>query len=202
MYPTLKRVFDLFQALVLLVLLSPLFLIIAICIKVNSKGPVFFRQERIGRGFRPFSIYKFRTMYADAEGPGVTLPDDHRVTKVGRRLRRYKIDELPQLFNILRGEMSFIGPRPELKRYVMRYSDRYNKILSVRPGLSDPVSLAFRHETEMLRRLPAGENEENYLSELLPRKMKMSEEYVDRMSLTGDLKVMLRSALAIFERPD
>jgi lipopolysaccharide/colanic/teichoic acid biosynthesis glycosyltransferase len=146
-----KRVFDIVFASLGLLCLSPLLLPVALLIKLDSPGPVFFRQERMGRGFRPFRIYKFRTMVRDAprHGGPITFGADPRITTVGRALRKTKIDELPQLINVLRGQMSFVGPRPEVRRYVELFREDYEDILRVLPGITDLASLKYRHEESM-----------------------------------------------------
>src|SRR6266566_5686050 len=141
-----KRGFDLVVAAVGLVVLAPAFLLIALLIKRNSAGPVFYQGERVGRNGSRFRIYKFRTMVADADrrGPGITVSGDPRVTRLGRRLRRSKLDELPQLFNVIRGEMSLVGPRPEIPEIVDRYPPLFQRLLALRPGMTSPASLAYR----------------------------------------------------------
>lgn len=190
----LKRAFDLTAALLGLVLLSPLLLALALWVKLDSPGPVFFRQERVGRGGRLFRIHKFRTMVHDAAqaGPPLTVGQDERITRAGRFLRRHRLDELPQLFDVLRGEMSLVGPRPEVPRYVAHYPERLrDKLLSVRPGLTDPASLAHLDESERLGR--SSDPERTYVEEILPAKLRQAEHYVDHASLTQDLRVLWRT---------
>lgn len=198
----LKRSFDIIFSTIGLIMFSPLLLIIAILIKKEDGGLVFYRGLRVGRYGKPFKIFKFRTMNENSKGPGVTLPDDGRVTKFGQFLRRYKIDEWPQLFNVVKGEMSIIGPRPELPCYVEKYPDNYRKILSTRPGISDPASIAFRNETNMLRSMPEQEAEKYYLETLLPKKIKMNEDYINNMSFFNDILIILRSVIVVFERTE
>ncbi len=185
--------FDLCFSVAGLVLLSPLFLFIAILIKIDSKGPVFFRQERIGRGFRPFSIYKFRTMNAGipGNGPLITVGGDRRVTGTGKILRRAKLDELPQLFNILKGEMSFVGPRPEVGKYVDLFRPDYEKLLTVRPGITDPASIKFSDEETVLTGSEDWERE--YVGRILPEKIRLASGYVDRHNVLVDLKLILKT---------
>lgn len=186
-----KRAFDFLSALLGLLILSPLLLIIAIAIKLTSRGPVFFRQERIGLNFRPFQIVKFRTMYEGLDGPLITARSDRRVTWVGRILRRIKFDELPQLWNVLKGDMSLVGPRPEVVKYVERFRDDYTEILSVRPGITDPASIAYRREDVLLA---ASDNPETkYVTEILPKKIAMSKEYVRTRSFAGDFILIVRT---------
>jgi lipopolysaccharide/colanic/teichoic acid biosynthesis glycosyltransferase len=150
----MKRLFDIVFAAVGLVVLSPLLLLVAVAVKVSSRGPVLFRQERIGQGGRAFYIVKFRSMVANAEnaGPSITPEGDPRVTRIGRFLRKTKLDELPQLWNVLVGEMSFVGPRPEVPKYVSQYTPEQRRVLELKPGITDLATLEFRKEEEMLRR--------------------------------------------------
>ena len=193
----MKRIFDLTTASVGLVLLSPLLLLISLLIRLDSPGPALFRQERIGRGFRPFRIYKFRTMVHDAprQGGTITFGGDRRITRLGRVLRATKIDELPQLINILRGEMSFVGPRPEVSRYVELFREDYAEILKVLPGITDLASLQYRHEAEILGQC---ENpEEEYVTRVLPEKIRLAKEYLNRSSLRFDVMLMLKTVLSV-----
>ena len=163
----MKRAFDILFSVAGLLMLLPFLPFVAMLIKLDSRGPVFFLQERIGKDFRPFLMYKFRTMTAgaDKQGARITAGGDTRITKVGGFLRKYKIDELPQLLNVLKGEMSFVGPRPEVDEYVRLYEREYRKLLSVRPGITDPASLAYSREEAMLGNSPAFE--EVYVSTIL-----------------------------------
>jgi lipopolysaccharide/colanic/teichoic acid biosynthesis glycosyltransferase len=197
----LKRVFDLTAALLGLVMLSPLLLALALWVKLDSPGPVFFRQERVGRGGRLFRIHKFRTMVHEpgATGLPLTVGEDARITRAGRILRRHKLDELPQLLNVLRGEMSLVGPRPEVPRYVARYPEHLrDKLLSVRPGLTDPASLAHLDESERLGR--SSDPERTYVEEILPVKLRQAEHYVDHASLSQDLRVLWRTLRTLMAR--
>jgi lipopolysaccharide/colanic/teichoic acid biosynthesis glycosyltransferase len=194
-----KRVFDVIFALAGLLLLSPLLLLAALLIKRDSPGPIFFKQERMGKGFQPFLIYKFRTMVSDASHRGglITFGLDPRVTRVGRLLRRTKIDELPQLINVLRGEMSFVGPRPEVRPYVELFCADYEEILRVLPGITDLASLKYRHEAEVLGYV---ENpEEEYIKRVLPEKIKLAKEYVRRSSFFFDITLILKTLLRLFQ---
>jgi FlaA1/EpsC-like NDP-sugar epimerase/lipopolysaccharide/colanic/teichoic acid biosynthesis glycosyltransferase len=186
----MKRAFDIAASAAGLVVLAPVFLVTAILIKLSGRGPVFFRQERVGRGFRPFVIYKFRTMVVGAEdmGPGITTAGDARVTSLGNALRKTKIDELPQLFNVIRGDMSFVGPRPELPQYVNLFRPEYADILTVRPGITDPASITFRDEAPHL-----GEGvdpEEQYVKVVLPEKLRLARDYVHNSSFLNDLRLI------------
>ncbi len=186
----IKRLFDFFSALIGLVVLLPLFIVVAFLVRFGSNGPVFFKQERIGRRFKPFFIYKFRTMVRDAQKSGlqITAGGDARVTAIGRILRKTKIDELPQLINVAKGDMSIVGPRPEVKKYVEYYKQEYETILSVRPGITDISSLTFRDEESVLK---GQDNPEHfYLTVLLPEKMRMAKEYILHRSFFYDMKLI------------
>lgn len=186
-----KRLFDIAGALAGLLLLAPLFLLIAVVIKLDSPGPVFFRQVRVGHNGRHFRIFKFRTMRSDApgRGPQITVGQDARITRVGAFLRRWKLDELAQLIDVLRGTMSLVGPRPEVPRYVEHYSEeRRGHVLSVRPGITDFASLRFRDEGEVLAR--ASNPEREYVDVILPEKLQFAANYVDHSSLSTDLRAL------------
>ena len=186
-----KRVFDLLGAAVALALLAPLLAAIALWIKLDSPGPVLFRQQRVGRHGRPFAIRKFRTMVADAprRGPQLTIGDDPRITRAGAFLRRAKLDELPQLIDVLAGHMSLVGPRPEVPSYVAQYpAELRDKVLAVRPGITDPVSLEFADESELLAR--AADPEREYVEVLLPKKLRAAAAYAEHANLATDLRVI------------
>jgi len=191
----MKRFFDIVLSIAGLLVVLPFLPFIAVLIKFDSRGPVFFRQERIGKGFRRFTIYKLRTMQADADKRGalITAGGDNRVTKAGFFLRKYKIDELPQLFNVLRGDMSFVGPRPEVSRYVQLFEKDYRKLLTVRPGITDPASLTYANEEAILGN--ANAFEDVYINRILPEKIKLSSQYVDNHNLMTDLKLILMTVL-------
>ena len=187
-----KRLFDIVCSGLGLLLLAPLLLLIALWIRLDSPGPVMFLQERVGRHGRPFFIHKFRSMHVDApaQGPQITIGADPRITRSGRWLRASKLDELPQLWDVLRGEMSLVGPRPEVPRYVALYpADLRELVLSVRPGITDPASLQFRDESELLAR--AADPEREYVDVILPAKLKLAADYVRHASLWGDLRLIL-----------
>ena len=191
----LKRTFDVCISSLSLLLLSPVLLAIAIAVKLDSAGPVFFRQERVGRGFRPFRIFKFRTMVVDAPLRGGQITsghDDPRITRVGRFLRRWKLDELPQLLNVVAGEMSLVGPRPEVPRYVEMFRSDYADILRVRPGITDLASIKFRDEASLL----SGKSnpEDTYVREILPAKVSLAHEYIAQASFGLDLRILFRTA--------
>jgi lipopolysaccharide/colanic/teichoic acid biosynthesis glycosyltransferase len=188
-----KRIFDLFFALVGILILLPLFLAIAIWIKLDSPGNVLFRQIRIGRFGREFSIYKFRTMVADAESRGkqITVAKDTRITRSGQFLRKYKLDELPQLFNVVKGEMSLVGPRPEVPKYVAYYTAEQRRVLDVLPGITDPASIKFRNESELLEETANPENV--YINEIMPQKLELNMQYLGKDNLGFALLVILKT---------
>ncbi|MEJ2288799.1 MAG: sugar transferase, partial [Deinococcales bacterium] len=167
-------------------------------VAVSSPGPVLFRQERVGLGGRTFRMLKFRTMHVDAERAGglLTVGADPRVTPVGAFLRRFKLDELPQLVNVVAGDMSLVGPRPEVPRYVARYDERQRRVLAVRPGITDPASVAYRNESELLA--GASDPEATYLHDILPAKLEMNLAYLERRSLSADVGVILRTLARVF----
>lgn len=196
-----KRLFDFAVALLALLLAAPGMLVIALMIRLDSPGPVFFRQERVGRGGTRFRIHKFRTMVADAasRGPALTVGDDARVTRVGRFLRRSKLDELPQLIDVLIGDMSLVGPRPEVPQYVARYPAALrDKVLALRPGITDPVSLAFADESTLLAR--AADPEREYVEVILPRKLNAAAAYAEQATLATDLKVIAGTLRLLWHR--
>lgn len=188
-----KRIFDLFFALVGVLLLLPLFFAIAIWIKLDSPGNVLFRQIRIGRFGREFSIYKFRTMVADAESRGkqITVAKDTRITRSGQFLRKYKLDELPQLFNVVKGEMSLVGPRPEVPKYVAYYTAEQRRVLDVLPGITDPASIKFRNESELLEDTANPENV--YINEIMPQKLELNMQYLGKDNLGFALLIILKT---------
>lgn len=187
-----KRMFDLAIAGLGLLVLSPLLLLIALAVKLDSPGPVFYRQERIGRGGRPFRIHKFRTMRDGVAGAQITVGADARITRVGAVLRRSKLDELAQLIDVIEGAMSLVGPRPEVPRYVAMYPPALrDKVLSVRPGITDIASLEYRQESELLAR--AADPEREYVEVLMPAKLKLAAAYVDQASLATDIRLILRT---------
>jgi lipopolysaccharide/colanic/teichoic acid biosynthesis glycosyltransferase len=196
--PLWKRTFDILVSLLGLLCLWPLFIIIALFIKLDSQGPVFFRQERIGQGFRPFRICKFRTMVADASSRGsiITAGHDPRITRIGRILRQTKLDELPQLINVLRGEMSLVGPRPEVRHYVELFRSDYEDVLAVRPGITDLASLKYRDEEAALGR--SRDPEYEYRCHVLPDKIALAREYARRSSFLFDLALIAKTFKRVF----
>lgn len=196
-----KRLFDLIAALIGLLIFGLPMLAVAVWIKIDSAGPVFFRQERVGRHGKRFRIHKFRTMTVDAEARGLqlTVGADARVTRVGRVLRANRLDELPQFFDVLVGDMSLVGPRPDVPRYVDQWPPALReRVLAVRPGITDPASLEFRDEATLLAR--AADPEREYLEVILPRKLARAADYADHASLWTDLAVIGRSLGVLFSR--
>jgi lipopolysaccharide/colanic/teichoic acid biosynthesis glycosyltransferase len=194
----LKRIFDVVASMLALVLLAPVLLAIGVAIRLDSPGPVLFRQERVGRHGVPFRIHKFRTMVADAAQRGLplTVGADPRITRVGTFLRRSRLDELPQLIDVLRGAMSLVGPRPEVPRYLPHYPQPLReRVLSVRPGITDPSSLEFLDEATLLA--AAADPEREYIDRILPRKLQAAADYAERASLWTDLGVIARTLRAL-----
>ena len=191
-----KRLFDVSVATVLVVLLLPAWALVALAIKLSSPGPVVHHADRVGRHARRFTLLKFRTMVlgAAATGPGVTTASDSRITAVGRYVRRWRLDETLQLVNIIRGDMSLVGPRPEDPRYTVHYTTAQKRLLTVRPGLTSPATLAFRHEELML---DGTAPEEHYVAVILPQKLAIELAYLDERSLGRDLLVLLRTVGAV-----
>lgn len=189
----MKRVFDIIGSSVGLLLLSPLFIVVALAIKLSGKGPVFFSQKRIGKDFKPFTLYKFRTMNHDVFSCGVscTAMGDARITSVGRILRKIKVDELPQLWNVLKGEMSLVGPRPEVPKYVEMFKNEYAEILKVRPGITDYAAIEFRDEEKLLEKF--NDPEKGYVREVLPKKIVLYKKYLANKSLSTDIKLILKT---------
>jgi lipopolysaccharide/colanic/teichoic acid biosynthesis glycosyltransferase len=195
-----KRTFDLVLATIGLIALSPILIAIAVLVKADSRGPALFRQERVGRHGRPFTMLKFRTMRAEPEPAEslLTVADDARITRVGRFLRRTKLDELAQLLNVVRGEMSLVGPRPEMARYVELYPSAVRTtVLSVRPGITDYAALAFRDEASLLG---GSDPEATYVTTILPRKLELYERYVAEQSLATDVRLILLTIRALIRR--
>jgi lipopolysaccharide/colanic/teichoic acid biosynthesis glycosyltransferase len=195
-----KRLFDIFFSLVFILLFSPLLLIIMIFIVIESQGGAFYRQVRVGKSNRDFKIFKFRTMRVGAEKGGLLTVGgrDPRVTRVGYYLRRYKLDELPQLFNDLLNDMSFVGPRPEVRRYVEMYNDEQKRVLLVKPGITDPASISYIDENEILSR--ADDPEATYIKEVMPAKLAINLAYLNRRSFFTDLGVLFQTAQKIIIR--
>lgn len=187
------RIFNMVVAAAGLAVLSPLLAAAALAVKCDDGGPVFYSQSRVGRGFRPFRLLKFRSMVVNADRAGLlTAPVDTRLTRAGQFLRRYKLDELPQLWNVVKGDMQLVGPRPEVARYVELFREQYSPLLKDCPGITDPASLAYRHEECCF--VP-GEIEQQYVSRILPHKLQLSLEYQRHRDFLSDLKVLLDTVL-------
>ena len=195
----IKRVFDIIVSLILLILLSPVFLVISIMIKTDSKGPVMFRQVRVTQYGKTFRIFKFRTMVTDAEklGTQVTVDNDSRITKTGNRLRKCRLDELPQLLNILKGEMSFVGTRPEVEKYVNCYTPEMMATLLLPAGVTSTASIAYKDEDRLLK--DAVSPDDVYVKQILPEKMKYNLEYLKNFGFFYDIRVMIRTVTAVAE---
>lgn len=196
-----KRFFDLFFATAGLILLSPMMLLIAIFIKWDSSGPVFFRQDRVGLHGRIFRIFKFRSMFADAEKSGlnITVGSDRRITYIGKFLRTYKLDELPQLINVIIGNMSLVGPRPEIPRYVKLYPEEIKKVIfSVKPGITDYASIKFKDENIILNQY--SNPEKAYIEEIMPIKLNYYKQYIKEHSVWIDFKLIILTFLAILQK--
>jgi lipopolysaccharide/colanic/teichoic acid biosynthesis glycosyltransferase len=188
-----KRLLDLSAATAGLPLLAPLLLVIALAVKCGSRGPVFYRQLRVGRDGKTFKICKFRSMVvaADRLGPSITASGDRRITPIGRYLRRWKLDELPQLWNVVKGDMSLVGPRPELPFYVRAYTEEQRGVFSIRPGITDPATLEYRNEEDILAAAP--DRERFYTEVVLPDKLRLNLDYIHDISLRSDLALILRT---------
>lgn len=192
------RFFDILFSLTGLTILSPLILIVSIAIKIESRGPVFFKQIRIGLNGKPFKLYKFRSMYENSEKKGqITIgSNDKRITRVGRIIRKYKLDELPQLFNVLKGDMSLVGPRPEVPKYVEKYSVYQKRVLSIKPGVTDYASIYFSNENDLLAK---SENpEEYYVKFLIPQKIRLNMIYIRNKSVFVYFKIIFTTLQKIF----
>jgi lipopolysaccharide/colanic/teichoic acid biosynthesis glycosyltransferase len=194
-----KRILDLSFSLLGLLFLWPILLVIALVIKLEDGGPVFFRQERVGYRGRAFRIWKFRTMVPNAEklGRQITIERDPRITAMGHWLRRLKLDELPQLFNVLTGEMSFVGPRPEVKKYVALYTAEQRSVLDLVPGITDMASIRYRNESEILAR--ALDPDDAYVGEIMPEKIRINLAYAAGASVWRDLGVIVKTFFSLFE---
>ena len=194
----LKRIFDIIVSFIGLIILFPFFLIISILIVFDSKGGVFYKQVRVGRGNKDFELYKFRTMKVNADKKGLLTvgSKDNRITRMGYYLRKYKIDELPQLINVLNGSMSFVGPRPEVRKYVGLYSDEQKKVLSVRPGITDYASIEYFNENDMLAK--SQNPEETYIKEIMPVKLELNKKYINNPTLGTDVLIILKTVAKIF----
>ena len=197
---TAKRIFDLIFTVPGLIVLLPFFVLITLWIKLDSRGPVFYLQERVGRYGETFKIYKFRTMVKNADkiGGAITIGDDPRITKSGKFLRKYKIDELPQLINVLKGEMSLVGPRPEVSKYVNLYTSEQREVLNLIPGITDPASIKYRNENILLAASrdtyeASYDPEQVYIQEIMPDKIRINLEYASKATVLTDFKVVIKT---------
>jgi lipopolysaccharide/colanic/teichoic acid biosynthesis glycosyltransferase len=192
-----KRIFDLILAAIFLILLAPLFIFIAIRIKLDSKGSVFYKQVRVGLHGKDFGIYKFRTMFVGSDKKGLLTVggNDARITRPGVFLRKYKLDELPQLINVFLGDMSIVGPRPEVRKYVDLYSKAQLQVLSVKPGITDYASIEYSRENEILAK--ATDPEATYIQEIMPAKLALNQKYIREQSFVTDLKIILQTLVKI-----
>jgi lipopolysaccharide/colanic/teichoic acid biosynthesis glycosyltransferase len=195
----LKRAFDIILSAIGLIVLSPLLIVAAILVKLDSTGPVLFEQDRVGRNFRQFRLFKIRTMRANNSGVPITWGADPRITRVGKLLRDLKIDELPQLWNVLRGDMSFVGPRPEVPLYTQLFQNDYAQLLALRPGITSAASLKYRDEAEILGR--ADDPMEYYVRVILPDKLRLEKEYVRHRSFRHDLALILSTLQSCIRSP-
>jgi len=196
----IKRQFDLFFSFVGISLFLPVGALIALMIKIEDSGPIFFIQERVGYRGKLFRMIKFRTMVRDADkvGTAITIGNDPRITRIGRWLRRFKLDEFPQLFNVLKGEMSFVGPRPEVPRYVAAYNDREREVLKLTPGITDPASIIYRNESEILSKFE--DPEKQYIEKIMPDKIRINLEYARRANIISDIFVILQTLGILFKK--
>jgi len=192
-----KRVFDIIATVIGSILLLPIIIPIAVWIKVSSKGPLFYVQKRVGKDFQEFNLYKFRSMVVDADkvGPSVTSGDDPRITKVGKIIRKTKIDELPQLLNVLKGDMSLVGPRPEVMKFVEQKKEAYKQVLSVKPGITDNAAIEFRDEETIMEQYE--DKEKAYIDIVLPQKIELYYQYIDTISFVNDIKLILKTLKVI-----
>ncbi len=200
----LKRIVDIIISFILLVILSPIMLIIALLIKIDSRGPVFYRQERITTYGQKFKIFKFRTMVQDADKLGslVTIGKDPRITRVGSKIRKYRIDEVPQLINILIGQMSFVGTRPEVEKYVEKYNDEMKATLLMPAGVTSKASIEYRNEDEIINTfLNEGETTDDiYINKVLPEKMKWNLKYIKEFNVFKDIKIMIDTIYKVYNK--
>lgn len=195
----LKRLFDFLCSLIGLIILSPVLIIVSILIKLDSSGPVLFKQVRVGKDEKPFKILKFRTMVVDAEkrGKQITVGQDSRITRVGSFLRKYKLDELPQLINVFVGDMSLVGPRPEVPKYTQYYTKEQKRIFEVRPGITDYASIKYRNENEILGK--SEDPEKTYIEEVMQDKLNINFEYIDKRSVIEDIFIIFNTIAKIIK---
>jgi lipopolysaccharide/colanic/teichoic acid biosynthesis glycosyltransferase len=191
----LKRLMDILASGLGLIFLSPILIIICILIKASSEGPIFFKQVRVGKNMKNFAILKFRTMVPNAEklGKQITIGEDKRITSVGKVLRKYKLDELPQLFNVFKGDMSLVGPRPEVPKYVKLYSEEQRKVLDVKPGITDLASLRYKDENDILGKVD--NPEEYYITVIMKDKLELNLEYIEKNNILIDIYLIIKTII-------
>ena len=196
----LKRIFDLILSVIGIVVLFPLYVLIAILIVIDNKGPIIFKQKRVGKNNNDFTLLKFRTMLVNSDKSGLLTvgEKDSRITRIGFYLRKYKIDELPQLFNVLKGEMSFVGPRPEVRKYVSLYSKEQMQVLSIKPGITDYASIKFINESEILGK--SSNPEDDYIKLIMPEKLKLNLDYIHNYGIFSDIEIILTTLKKILFR--
>lgn len=196
----IKRIIDFIFSLLGIIVLLPVFIIISILIVLDSPGGIFYLQTRVGKNNKNFKLFKFRTMKTDADKKGLLTVgnSDSRITRTGLWLRKYKLDELPQLFNVLLGEMSLVGPRPEVRKYVALYSAEQKKVLSVKPGITDNASIEYADENELLSK--QSEPEKFYINEVMPAKLKINLEYISKQSIAEDFRIILKTFFRIIKK--
>lgn len=198
-----KRIFDILLSLILLILLSPIILILAIIIKLDSKGPIFYRQERITTNGKVFRIFKFRTMVQNADKIGtlVTVGNDNRITKVGKMIRKVRLDELPQLINVLKGDMTFVGTRPEVKKYVDKYTDEMKATLLMPAGVTSEASIQYKDEDKILAKAVKNgkDTDTAYIEDVLPEKMKYNLEYIKKFNFWYDVKICVKTVIGVLK---
>ncbi len=195
----MKRLFDIVVSFFSIIILLPLFLVISLIIVLDSRGGVLYKQTRVGKNNKDFKIFKFRTMFSDSDKKGLLTVGmrDSRITKSGVWLRKYKIDELPQIFNVFIGDMSFVGPRPEVRKYVEMYNTEQLEVLQVRPGITDFASIKYRNENEILAK--AKKPEQEYIENIMPEKLKLNLEYINNRSLLGDIKILFKTVVLVLK---
>lgn len=194
----IKRLFDIIASLIGIIILSPFLIIIGLLVVIGSRGGAFYRQIRVGKDMKEFKLFKFRTMYSDSDKKGLLTigMKDNRITRIGYYLRKYKLDELPQLFNVLVGDMSIVGPRPEVPKYVAMYNEEQKKVLTVRPGITDYASIEYANENDILDK--AENPEELYIKEVMPAKLALNKKYIEEMGVGTDLRIIARTLWKIF----
>ena len=193
----MKRIFDLISSFIGILILSPVFVVLSVWIRVDSKGGMFYRQTRVGKNNKDFKLLKFRTMHTDADKRGLLTVGmrDPRITHIGYYLRKYKLDELPQLFNVLVGDMSLVGPRPEVRKYVEMYNPEQMRVLSIRPGITDYASIMYSNENEILAK--SEQPEKTYIDEIMPHKLQLNIKYIDEKNPFKDIKLILKTIFKI-----